>query len=386
MLGDKNSKRRWTLRVSLTTVVLVCATMLLCSSWGGHLRPNGSNVRNVMSMLTLALPFVLTINVLLLAVCLVMRRWWMLSLLAAGFIFSLPTLLVYSPLNLFSKDGTKGSRTIKVMSFNVCEFGPYDQSNHTPSATMRYILDEDADFVLIQEGSQERDYRKLSQTEMMMPELERKYPYHSDGNRDLLVFSKHPYEVIEDTTLKHGNGQRYHYFGKSFDVHLDNGSTIRFVNLHLHSMGMNDSDKEQYLRITKNEFDSRKQLEDFGHSLMSKLKGAFVIHAHEADAVRRLIDHSPDDVIVCGDFNDTPGSWAYRAIRGNDLNDAYSDCALGPTYTFNDHRMYFKIDHILYRGNLRALDCVRKKAGDSDHYPLVATFEITAKKTSTKKI
>ena len=82
-------------------------------------------------------------------------------------------------------------------------------------------------------------------------------------------------------------------------------------------------------------------------------------------------------MIVCGDFNDTPGSYSYRTVRGDDMRDAYLDCAFGPAITYHDNRFYFKIDHVLYRGNLRAVDIERGRIDASDHYPLLATFVLS---------
>ena len=382
MLGDKNSKRRRVLRTVLTVSVAIVSLLLLCSAWGGYVRPTGNVYRNLMSLFTLALPFILTIYAITLIVCVAFRRWPHVAALVIALAASWHTVRYYAPINFTAKTATEKQAytKFKVLTFNVCEFGPYDQSNHTPSPTMRFILDTDADVVLLQEGSQERDYRLLSQTKMMMEEFEQKYPYHSDGNRDLLIFSKHPYDVVVDSTLKHGGDTRFHYYGKAFDVSFPGGRKLRLVNLHLHSMGLAESDKELYLRLTKNEVGSREELAGLQHSLMWKLKGAFVMHAHEAQAVRRLLDNSPSDVVLCGDFNDTPGSWAYRTILGDDMTDAYAECALGPTYTFNDRRLFFKIDHTFYRGSLKALSCSREKAGDSDHYPLLTTFVWTNEK------
>ena len=91
--------------------------------------------------------------------------------------------------------------------------------------------------------------------------------------------------------------------------------------------------------------------------------------------MRKLIDDSPGDVLVMGDMNDTPGSYAYRTVCGDDLRDAWAEAGFGPTYTYHDHHLYVKIDHILYRGNMKLLSCRRDKEGESDHYPLVAVFE-----------
>ena len=118
----------------------------------------------------------------------------------------------------------------------------------------------------------------------------------------------------------------------------------------------------------------RSELHRLKTSFYDKLKRAFERHAVEAQIVREILDSSPGNVVLCGDFNEAPSSYCYRTVRGDDMHDTFQDCGFGLTYTFHDRRMYFKIDHILYRGEMEAVDWRRDKAGDSDHYPQVATF------------
>ena len=110
-------------------------------------------------------------------------------------------------------------------------------------------------------------------------------------------------------------------------------------------------------------------------SVTRKLDYGFQTHARQAQAVRQLLDETTGDVIVMGDMNDTPGSFAYRTVCGDDLRDAWADAGFGPIYTYHAHHLYVKIDHIFYLGDLRLLSCRRDKAGESDHFPMVATFE-----------
>mgnify|MGYP004449285907 FL=1 len=92
--------------------------------------------------------------------------------------------------------------------------------------------------------------------------------------------------------------------------------------------------------------------------------------------MRKNIDEISGPVIVCGDFNDTPSSWTYRTIRGSDLADCYCDCGLGHTITYHENRLYFRLDHIFYKGEgLKAIRIERGNDKFSDHYPLMATFE-----------
>jgi endonuclease/exonuclease/phosphatase (EEP) superfamily protein YafD len=56
------------------------------------------------------------------------------------------------------------------------------------------------------------------------------------------------------------------------------------------------------------------------------------------------------------------------------FKDAYRQCGFGPEITYNANKLYFRIDHILYRGDMDAINIRRGKLKSSDHYPLLATF------------
>ena len=103
---------------------------------------------------------------------------------------------------------------------------------------------------------------------------------------------------------------------------------------------------------------------------------SFALRGDNAAMLRKEIDRSPDNVIVCGDMNDVSASHVYRLIAGDDLVDAWADVGLGYGQTYNRHGLCYRIDHILYRGELRALRAKRIKGGSSDHYPLMVTFDI----------
>ena len=105
------------------------------------------------------------------------------------------------------------------------------------------------------------------------------------------------------------------------------------------------------------------------------MRRSFALRGDDASTLRHAIDASPANLIVCGDMNDVSTSYVYRTICGEDLRDAWADTGFGPTYTFNANHLYVKIDHILYRGNLKPLSCSRVKGGESDHYPVVAVFQ-----------
>ena len=118
----------------------------------------------------------------------------------------------------------------------------------------------------------------------------------------------------------------------------------------------------------------RRQVKDVKTQLISKLAHAFRLRAEQAHIIRHTIDSIGGNFIVAGDFNDIQDCYAVRTILGSDMHDAYADCALGPCITYHGNRFYFRIDHILYGGDLKAVSCRRGDITSSDHFPMLAKF------------
>ena len=67
------------------------------------------------------------------------------------------------------------------------------------------------------------------------------------------------------------------------------------------------------------------------------------------------------------------------------MHDAYAQNAFGPTITYHGNRFYFRIDHVLYGGDMEAVDIERGDVPSSDHYPLLTTFVFDEPPSHTDK-
>jgi len=82
-------------------------------------------------------------------------------------------------------------------------------------------------------------------------------------------------------------------------------------------------------------------------------------------------------VIVCGDFNDTPGSRTY-ANMAEEFVDVWVKVGDGPGYTITSTNPTKRIDYIWLHKEQRSIEPLRAwviKTPASDHLPLVAEFE-----------
>ena len=342
-------------------LAIIAAFVLLISAYGGRVDPT---IWVMPSMATLALPIVTLVVLLLLVVLALCKQWRAAVIIVGALLLSWPTLRLISPFNLGHREAKEGKTPLKVLTMNVTQFN-WNDGDH-PSKNMRYILDEDADIVVIQEGLVYFSYEQLKTVKPMLKELYKKYPYRKKHFFDVGILSKYPFDEVESPVLAQDS---LGYFIKAWDVDAPGGN-IRVVNMHLSSLRFTRNDS-QLIESMNTPSGRKKRIK----SVTKKLDVGFRSHARQARAVRQVLDETPGDVLVMGDMNDTPGSFAYRTVCGDDVRDAWADTGFGPIYTFHAHHLYVKIDHILYRGDMRVLSCRRDKKGESDHYPMVAVFE-----------
>lgn len=334
--------------------------MLVCA-YAGHIAPRTMGWTAVAA---LGFPIMLVIALLVLICLVLLKRFKYAMGLALAILMSMPTILVHVPMSLTRHTPEEGDTTLTVLTWNVIGFEPMGKSGEL--STMKYILDADADVVLLQEGVLDVDDLLLQRgVKPYKDEVVRRYPYYSRGFHDIMIMSKRPYTVVPTPTMRQHYGvvdgnESYHPYCKAFDIAIGQ-HVIRFVNVHLQSIGLENCKKNQI------------------GLMVSKVCDAARRRANEARMVRKFIDSCPRDVILCGDFNDGPATYSYRTVLGDDLTDAYKECAFGPSNTYYHHNLYFRIDHVMYRGDLQAYSCECPIAGNSDHYPVLTRFKMTRK-------
>ena len=158
------------------------------------------------------------------------------------------------------------------------------------------------------------------------------------------------------------------------DININN-QPIRFFTTHLESVRF-EADDYAALHNLKNPAEI-----NIGESRAAggKLKIAYKKRTVQAEILHQKIEESPYPVILCGDFNDVPGSYAYCTARGS-LQDAFLKKGFGFGRTFRFISPTLRIDYILADKKFDVLQYTTFKVPYSDHYPVVADFDISQKK------
>lgn len=363
-------------------LVAVFAIILLICAYAGKINPSSFFAA---PFLTLAyMPMLLLVPVVLLvsALC---RRWIAVLTVILAFVATLPVFRLYVPLNNVEELPPVPADTtllLKVMTYNVLSFNYNEpQEGITPSSTMKLILDANPDVVLIQEGNPNGlSWSEIPSIQPYINQVNARYPYCYSGVEGLNIMSKYPFTTQSIGSERHArsvlgfNRNQSAYVARAFDLRLPSGKQIRLVDFRFQSYHLSFG-KNQNVRVSP----------DAKPAPLERMRRSFSLRNDDALTLRHAIDASPANVIVCGDMNDVPSSHVYRVVRGDDMNDAWCDVGQGYAYTFNRYNLPYRIDHVLYRGDLVAVGAERVVGGSSDHYPLMVTFDIDFSKNKTKK-
>lgn len=351
---------------TIFTINIFAIVLLLLSACSDKISP----VKFVVfSFLGMGFPFILLINVLFLFWWLIFFRWKQLIVCFIGILLCWGAVNTYFPLHSRTKEIPENS--IKMLTYNVMGFHdskPHKKNN--PNQVLRFIIENDADIVCVQE------YRAYENMDLLSPDDLRKalnkYPYsyfyqietesYSLGVYGMAIYSKFP--ILSTRKIEFDSE-----FNGAFLSEINvNGKKVSLINCHLETNKLSDEERKQYSDFVKNP-DSKK-IDAIAKSSVKKLKPAFKTRALQAEKVAKIIQSQKNPyIIVCGDFNDTPISYARHTIKG-DLKDSWAETGFGPGITYNQNRFYFRIDYILHSDNIKAFNCSVGKLKDSDHYPV----------------
>ena len=144
------------------------------------------------------------------------------------------------------------------------------------------------------------------------------------------------------------------------------GKYIRIFNNHLQTTDLTQI-KEKGNDIAHKEF--------YNQLRIQALQRNSLIRAQQADNIRSLVQQSPYPVIMCGDFNDSPFSYTYKAMLGN-LKDGFITNGKGYASSYRYASKMFRIDYIFYSEPLKGTNYYTSEFGESDHYPVILELKI----------
>jgi len=148
--------------------------------------------------------------------------------------------------------------------------------------------------------------------------------------------------------------------------------TIRIFNIHLQSMHFAKKDYEFIENIDQQDMND---VQRNSRTILRKMKTAYLLRASQAKDVKEELSKSPYPVIVCGDMNDVPNSYAYQTISHN-LFDSYTEKGWGIGRTFQFLSPTLRIDYVLHSKELILKQVQVVRPSLSDHNPVIADFNL----------
>lgn len=272
--------------------------------------------------------------------------------------------------------------SIRVMSWNVEHFDILEHKTHPErkQEMLDLINKYSPDVACFQEMvGGDLDSTAINFVPRIAKQLKYQYYYYSYDKRDdfdskhhygIITFSRFP--IIQKYTYSPPE-LNYNSIFQSIDI-AANSDTFRVFNIHLQSLKFSDISR-QYIDdpTLKGRVDIEKS-----KNIISKFKTGFAKRKLQSETVKKSMNESPYKVILCGDFNDVPNSYAYNTI-GKGLKNAYAEKGSGIGRTFSSISPTLRIDNIFVDNKLIVEQFVRIKKKLSDHFPILADITLTPK-------
>jgi endonuclease/exonuclease/phosphatase family metal-dependent hydrolase len=358
---------RFSFKALMVVTNIVCASALFMSYLALYISPEKFWP---ISFFGLSYPILLVVNVLFILFWAVLKKKW--AILSAVLVFG--GIGKWDDVYTFGWNKSHKEPNLTVMSYNVRLFDLYNWTKNKESRNKIFeVIDEaEPDILCMQEFyyNSNNEFNTLD-TLTKFTKCKNYYIGHTAIVKDLYhwgIITMAKYPIVNSGIVP-------------FDEKTDNISiftdlkinqdTIRVYNVHLESIRLKN---KEYTFIDSVANKGGKLDKEKTWNMISKMSRAFKVRAKQVDAIINHSEQCTYPVLICGDFNDTPGSYAYHQLSKDRL-DAFSEAGLGFGVTYAGLIPFLRIDYMLYDnefGQVTNLNVV--KADYSDHFPIVGKF------------
>lgn len=318
--------------------------------------------------------------------------WLVFSKMRIRFLLSTITLLACYKvvltifgLNYFDdSDMAKKPEGIKLITWNIHGMGIFTGNSGDvgiESGIIDLINQEQADVVCLPEFPKpQHDTVKMKPyAKQIMDKTGLQHYYYQFDNTlgttiyfGTAIFTRHPllkfkaHRLAEYTYLLQG------------DMLMPDSSIVSMYFVHLNTFGLSDGDKAYIEKVRKRNTSLSNDVRR-SRTFIWKFNQAFANRAKEADSAMLVISQSKYPVLICGDFNEMPGSYVYTTFKG-ERQDAFLEKGRGIGRTYNQIFPTIRIDHVFYDSSaLELLGIKTPYSRFSDHNPIIANFKINTK-------
>ena len=374
----KSFFRRFTKKFFIITNIIVVLFFLL-GCYGYWFNPQ---YFWPIGFLTLSVFYLLLVLVLFIIVWLfVQPRWSLLSIIAILLAYKPVTNII--PLRFsYSFTNQKAENNLRVMSWNVAQFDALQNKKHpeVKNQMIDLVNEYQPDIACFQEMvAEDSTVTKHGHVSEFLQRLNfpdyfysynRKEDFWDYAHFGIIIFSKYPI-INKQTIMWYPND--YNSIIQYVDI-VKGPDTFRVFNIHLQSLRFSRANLKYIDQPLVEDKDALKE----SKSIISKFKTGFVKRKVQAERIREEMDKSPYPVIVCGDFNDVPNSYAYHTI-GNGMKNAFAEKGGGLGRTFSGIAPTLRIDNIFVDSKFDVEQYTRVKKKLSDHFPIITDLQFNKK-------
>ena len=256
--------------------------------------------------------------------------------------------------NSEEENAIEKENSFSIMSYNVRLFNAYNwiKKEGVKNEIFDLFIRRNADILCIQEFYAPKQLPKLDYPFQHIGLQNKKSQWH------MAIYSK--FNQINKGTVSI-KGERMNNTCIFSDMVLK-GDTIRIYNIHLASNWFDKRD----LAFMENPEISKKAIKKGVSGIVKRLKYSFKKRAIQVEVIKQHMEKSPYTIIVCGDFNDTPNSYAYNRISEG-LEDAFLNKGKGIGSTFLGKIPFLRIDYILHSTKFKTNTFTTHQQKLSDH-------------------
>lgn len=307
-----------------------------------------------------------TIALWIIGLIFVPRKTWLLGLV--GLLVCSGSIRNYFAIHPFIDQSATTSQPnqLKVISYNTYFFG---RGMEQQDELVRYLINQNADIICFQEG--EADSERLKSIRQRFAYTHASHLRYEAAHDEVMgIVSAYPILDQQLVTAYPGNAVY------AYRLQHPRGEII-VINCHLRSNRLSGPTLKGYTEMMHGTSKDRKRDQwQNTKTLFSKIAHSATERANMLDAIEEyLAQHKDNPIIVCGDFNDTPISYARQRVAGFGLTDAFREAGHGFGFSFRRAAIRVRIDHIFCSKDFQPIQAkVDGEAPYSDHQPISTTL------------
>jgi endonuclease/exonuclease/phosphatase family metal-dependent hydrolase len=259
---------------------------------------------------------------------------------------------------------------IKVLNYNCMLFDLYNWSKNRQSRRLIFdMLQEEApDILCLQEfytSEQKGDYNNADTLKKFL----RAKNMHAEYTITLRGYDHWGVATFTRFPIVRKGKIMFNTTSNNICIYTDMliaGDTIRVYNIHLASLNFG---KKEYKFIGNlGSPDSNTDINQ-SKNIIRRLKKGFIERAAQTEMIAAHMAACPYKIILCGDFNDTPSSFAYHTLSAG-MSDAFRESGSGIGKTYHGALPFLRIDYILHDKSFTSFNYRRYPESLTDHYPV----------------